>query len=64
MIIDWAPIIRKYKGRWVGLKEDEKTVITSGKTAKEVMEKSKKKGFPLPMLLRVPTKIVPYIGVR
>lgn len=64
MAIDWTKIIKKYKGLWIGLKDDEKTVITSGKTAKEVMEKSKKKGFALPVLLRVPTKVTPYIGTH
>ena len=64
MVLDWTAIIRKYKGLWVGLKEDRKTVIASGKSVKEVMEKSKKKGFALPVLFRVPTKVVPYIGLH
>jgi len=64
MAIDWTKIIIKYKGLWVGLKEDEKTVIASGKTAREVIEKSKKKGFNLPVLFRVPTKVIPYIGLH
>ena len=62
MPIDWTKICKKYKGLWVGLKADEKTVVTSGKTVKEVMEKSQKKGYFQPILFRVPTKIVPYIG--
>ncbi len=62
MAIDWTTIISKHKGLWVSLKDDEKTVIASGKTIKEVMEKSKRKGFSLPVLFRVPTKIIPYVG--
>lgn len=62
MAIDWTNIFRKYKGLWVGLKNDEKTVLASGRTVKEVMEKSKKKGVHLPMLLKVPEKLIPYIG--
>lgn len=62
MAIDWIKIYKTYKGKWIALKEDEKTVITSGKTVKEVMEKSKKKGFDLPVLFRVPSKSIAYIG--
>ncbi len=60
--IDWTKIYQKYKGLWVGLKDDEQTVIASGKTVKEVMSKSQKKGYKEPILFRVPTKIIPYIG--
>lgn len=62
MAIDWTNICKKYKGDWIGLKDDEKTVIASGKTVKEVMEKSQKKGFNQPILFRVPTEIIPYVG--
>lgn len=62
MVIDWTKICKKYKGLWVGLKSDEKTVVASGMTVMEVMEKSKKKGYRYPILFRVPTKILPYIG--
>lgn len=46
----------------MGLKDDKKTVVASGKTVKEVMEKAGQKGFRKPLLFRVPTEIVPYIG--
>lgn len=62
MAIDWTKICKKYKGLWVGLKTDEKTVVASGKTVKEVMAKAKEKGYEKPILFRVPTKIVPYVG--
>jgi len=62
MAIDWTKICEKYKGLWVGLKDDERTVIASGKTVKEVMKKSEKKGHPAPILFRVPTEVTPYIG--
>lgn len=60
--IDWSSIYRKYKGLWVGLKDDEITVVASGKTVKEVMKKAQKKGFKHPILFRMPTKILPYVG--
>ena len=62
MAIDWTDICIQYKGLWVGLKDDEKTVVASGKTVKDVMEKARKKGYAQPILFRVPTKIIPYIG--
>jgi len=63
MAIDWTHIYKKYKGLWVGLQDDEVTIIASGNTVEDVMEKSKKKGFDSPILFRVPDRIVPYIGV-
>lgn len=62
MAIDWTNIYKKYKGLWVALKSDEKTVVASGKTVKDVMRKSQKKGYERPILFRVPAKIIPYIG--
>ena len=62
MAIDWTKICKKYKGLWVGLKSDKKTVVASGRTVMEVMEKSQKKGYKYPILFRVPTKILPYVG--
>jgi len=62
MAIDWTKIYKKYKGLWVALKDDEKSVVASGKTVKEVMKEAKKKGFKEPILFRVPTEIIPYIG--
>lgn len=62
MVIDWTRIYKKYKGLWVALKDDEKSVVASGKTVREAMEKAQKKGYRQPILFRVPTKILPYIG--
>jgi len=62
MAIDWTKIYKKYKGLWVALKDDEVTVIASGKTAKETWEKAQKKGYKMPIMFRVPTEIIPYVG--
>ena len=62
MMIDWTKICKKYKGLWVALKNDEKTVIASGKTVKETMEEAQRKGFKKPTLFRVPTEVIPYVG--
>ncbi len=60
--IDWTHIIRKYKGLWVALRDDEKTVISSGKTLKQAANKAKEQGFDQPIFFRVPNKLIPYIG--
>lgn len=62
MAIDWTKIYKKYKGLWVALKSDEKTVIASGKTAKEVLRQAQKSGYNKPILTRMPSKIIPYVG--
>ena len=43
--IDWSKISIKYKGLWVALKDDEITVISSGKTLEEAAKKAEKKRF-------------------
>lgn len=62
MAIDWTKIYKKYRGLWVGLKDDEKTVVASGKTAKEVMERAEKKGYKKPILTKMPERLIPYVG--
>lgn len=63
MAIDWTQIYNKYKGLWVALKDDQVTVVASGNTAKEVLEKARNNGTPDPILFKVPTEIMPMIGV-
>lgn len=62
MVIDWTKIYKKYKGLWVALKNDEQTVISSGKTAKIAWENAQKKGYKNPILTKMPAKLVAYVG--
>ena len=62
MAHDWTKIYKQYRGLWVGLKEDQITVVASGKTVQEVMRKALNEGFKQPILFKVPTKIFPYVG--
>ena len=62
MPIDLTKIYKKYKGQWVAFTDDEKTVIASGKTAKEAQETAEKKGFTSPILARMPGELLSYIG--
>ena len=59
---DWSTIYEKYKGLWVGLADDEETVIASGATIKSVVELSSSKGNSNPILFRVPDEIVDFVG--
>ena len=63
MAIDWTKNFKKYKGLWVAMEEDEITVVASDKTAKGVLEKSRKKGLSDPILFKVPIEIIPQIGI-
>ena len=54
--IDWSKISVKYKGLWVALKDDEVTVISSGKTLKEAAKKAEEKGFKNPIFTRFDSK--------
>ena len=62
MAVDWTKIYTKYKGLWVGLKEDNKTVVAFGDTMAEMMEIAQKKGFKNPVVFRVPNEILPFVG--
>jgi hypothetical protein len=62
MSIDLTKVIAKYRGQWVAFKEDQKTVIGNGKTAKEAYEKALAKGYENPVLTRLPRELVNYIG--
>ena len=60
--INWIKNFKEYKGLWVAMKKDQITVIASGKTLKETMEKAKEKGFFRPIFFRVPTEMIAYVG--
>jgi hypothetical protein len=60
--IDWSEIYNKYKGMWVALKDDEVTVVGNGKTLREALNSARKKGVHDPIMHRVPTEVIPYVG--
>lgn len=61
-VIDWTPLVKKYGGKWVTFKEDERTVIAVGKTAREAWEKAQAKGYKKPILTKMPEGLVTYVG--
>ena len=62
MAINWTNIYKKYRGEWVALKEDEKTVVASGRTARAALERARKKGYEKPILTRMPKALTTYVG--
>lgn len=62
MNIDIKKVIKNYGGKWVVLNDNSSKIVLSGKDAKTVYEKAKKKGFKIPTLFKVPSKYVPYVG--
>ena len=62
MSIDWTKIYEKYKGMWVALKSDEKTVVGSGKTLREAIDEAGRNGYPHPIMTKMPESLVAYVG--
>ena len=62
MAIDWTTIYKKYKGLWVALLDDEITVVGSGISLSKALDEAKKRGADNPIVMKVPTEILPYIG--
>ncbi|OGM30141.1 hypothetical protein A2630_02900 [Candidatus Woesebacteria bacterium RIFCSPHIGHO2_01_FULL_44_10] len=61
-LINWTELSKKYKGLWVALKSDEKTVVASGKNAVKVYDEARKKGVKIPILYKVPTVSGIFVG--
>ncbi len=62
MAIDWTQLYKKYKGLWIALKNDEKTVVASGKTDKEAWDTARRVGYEKPILKRMPEKRISSVG--
>ena len=51
-IIDLSKILSKHKKGWLALSPSDNKLIAKGKTLKEVLEKSRKKGIKNPTVLK------------
>lgn len=60
--IDQTLLYQKYGGKWVALKDDKVTVISSGKKLDTVIRKAAEKGFKDPVFFKVPAENGIYIG--
>ena len=52
--IHLAELLEPYKGKWVTLTKDEKTVLGAGDTIEEALKKAEEQGELFPFLMRVP----------
>jgi len=59
---NWTKLFKEHKGKWVALKDDEITVISSGDKLPEVIQLATAKGYKSPILTKIPKKDVVYIG--
>ena len=62
MAVDWTKIQEKYRGLWVALASDEKTVLGAGKTVREAVALAKEKSDETPFLARMPETLTSYVG--
>ena len=60
--IDWKPIYKAYRGKWVALQDDEITVIASADTLQEAYDKAIEAGYPKPVMTKMPENLMPIIG--
>lgn len=60
--MDYTEIYKKYKGLWILLDSDEKTVLGKGKTPTEAIKNARKKNLKKTYLFKVPTEVISYIG--
>lgn len=63
MPISWTHLYPKFKGLWIALKDDEVTVIASGKTAMTALQKARKKGHDNPIMTHMPSTLQTYVGI-
>ena len=59
--IDMTKIYREYAGMWVALNADRSRAVASGKTAREALHASRKKGVRNPIITKIPTENFGYI---
>lgn len=60
--ISFVSIYQKHAGKWVALSSDEKRVIGTAKLAKTALEGAKKKGERKPVLFKVPSPSISWVG--
>lgn len=61
-MIDWSKIYKEYKGFWVAMKDDEKTIIGKGKTAKEAIYEAEQNGYKNPIITFIPANLTKFAG--
>jgi hypothetical protein len=57
-----ASMAKKYKGKWVALKADRKTVVASGNSVQSVQKSALEKGCKEPIITRMPKSPKQFVG--
>ena len=52
----------KYRGKWLALKADRKTVVSTGDSVREVLATAAKKGTEHPVITRMPRSVRSFVG--
>ena len=60
--LDRTAMAKKYKGKWVALQADRKTVVASGKNVADVLRLAQDKGVKMPIITRMPRLPMRFIG--
>ena len=60
---DWTDICRHYRGKWVALKSDHKTVVGSGDTLADAQSDAEKSGCTDVFFTRIPKTFRNFIGL-
>lgn len=59
--IDMTKIYKKYAGMWVALDKSRTKALATGKTARQALRASQKKGIRNPIITKIPTENFGYI---
>ncbi len=60
--IDWTHICQQYRGKWVAMKSDHKTVAGAGSTLAQAKAQAEKNGCSETFLTRIPSIIKNFAG--
>jgi hypothetical protein len=55
---------RKYRGKWVALKADRKTLVAAGETMREALTNAVENGHPHPVITRMPATVRSFVGLQ
>ena len=61
-VVDFSKLIKKYKNKWIALTPDNKKLIASSDTLKQVLNLAEKRGITNPSVLKVPHIDSPFVG--
>lgn len=59
---DFSSLFIHHKGKWVALDKNETKILGSGSSVKEVVKQARKKGVKIPILFKVPKRLLLFIG--